>query len=123
MNARSDGIRDLNAPAPAEAVPDERAEFAHALARMAKALAHPARVEIVRLLLDRGECVCGEIVRRLPLVQSTVSAHLKQLREAGLVLGRRDRSCVRYRVNSVAFAHLRLLVGTLAGEQVKTATD
>jgi ArsR family transcriptional regulator len=52
-----------------------------------KALAHPARLAIVRLLAEREECVCGEIVDDLPLAQSTVSQHLKALKEAGLVRG------------------------------------
>ena len=52
-----------------------------------KALAHPARLAIVRLLAERDECVCGEIVDDLPLAQSTVSQHLKALKEAGIVQG------------------------------------
>jgi ArsR family transcriptional regulator len=57
------------------------------LANTLKALAHPARLAIVRLLAERDECVCGEIVDDLPLAQSTVSQHLKALKEAGLVQG------------------------------------
>ena len=57
------------------------------LARSLKALAHPARLAIVQLLAERDECVCGEIVDDLPLAQSTVSQHLKALKEAGLVQG------------------------------------
>ena len=57
------------------------------LARRLKALAHPARLAIVRLLAEREECICGEIVADLPLAQSTVSQHLKALKEAGLVQG------------------------------------
>jgi len=104
-------------------IPDDRAQFADTLARMAKALAHPARVEIVRFLLDTGECVCGDIVRRLPLVQSTVSAHLKQLREAGLVSGRREKCCVVYCANAGAVELLGRLINTLAGGQVSAAAE
>jgi ArsR family transcriptional regulator len=57
------------------------------LAESLKALAHPARLAIVRLLAERDECVCGDIVDDLPLAQSTVSQHLKALKEAGLVRG------------------------------------
>jgi len=57
------------------------------LADRLKALAHPARLAIVRLLAERDECVCGEIVDDLPLAQSTVSQHLNALKEAGLVQG------------------------------------
>ena len=58
-----------------------------ALAELFRALAHPARIAILRALAERGECVCGEIVEVLPLAQSTVSQHLKQLRESGLITG------------------------------------
>lgn len=57
------------------------------LAEHLKALSHPARLAIVRLLAERDECVCGEIVDDLPLAQSTVSQHLKALKEAGLIRG------------------------------------
>lgn len=72
--------------------------FADDLARLAaqaKALSHPARLAIVQLLARRDECICGEIVDDLPLAQSTVSRHLKVLRDAGLVQGTIDgpRSC------------------------------
>ncbi len=61
-----------------------------ALANFAKALAHPARISIVSYLLEHGEATCGDIVRSLPLKQPTVSRHLKELREAGLVKHRFD---------------------------------
>lgn len=57
------------------------------LAQSLKALAHPARLAIVKLLAERDECICGEIVDDLPLAQSTVSQHLKALKEAGIVQG------------------------------------
>lgn len=58
------------------------------LAEMAKALAHPARIAIMEYLLrNSGTCVCGDIVAELPLAQSTVSQHLKVLKDAGLIKG------------------------------------
>jgi ArsR family transcriptional regulator len=58
------------------------------LAQLGKALGHPARVAILRHLASRrGTCTCGEIVDQLPLAQSTVSQHLKVLKDAGLILG------------------------------------
>lgn len=65
------------------------------VAAMAKALAHPARVAILRELAWRQECVCGEIVSAIPLAQATVSQHLKELKTAGLIKGEVDgpRSC------------------------------
>lgn len=66
------------------------------LARLAKALAHPARAAIVRLLLGGGECICGGIVDRLPLAQATVSQHLKVLKDAGWITGEVDGPRVCY---------------------------
>ncbi|MGB3543274.1 ArsR/SmtB family transcription factor [Rubrivirga sp.] len=65
------------------------------LALQAKALSHPARLAILETLGTRGTCVCGEVVEVVGLAQSTVSQHLKVLREAGLVRGTPDgtRSC------------------------------
>ena len=56
-------------------------------AKYAKALAHPARIVILQFLAKRQACVCGDIVDELPLSQSTVSQHLKELKEAGLIKG------------------------------------
>lgn len=91
---------------------DENAANAQ-LARLAKALGHPARVAIIRLLLRRDACVCGEIVEELPLAQSTVSQHLKQLKEAGLIRGEVDGPRVCYCVDEGAIALLRALIDGL----------
>ncbi len=66
------------------------------LARYAKALAHPARVAILKVLAKRQDCVCGDIVDELPLSQSTVSQHLKELKDAGLIKGSIDGVRVCY---------------------------
>jgi len=57
------------------------------LAKYAKALGHPARIAILKLLASKSTCQCGDIVDELPLSQSTVSQHLKELKEAGLIKG------------------------------------
>ena len=57
------------------------------IAQYAKALAHPARVAILQLLIKQQSCICGDIVNELPLSQSTVSQHLKELKNAGLITG------------------------------------
>lgn len=57
------------------------------IAKYAKALGHPARIAILQLLLKKQNCICGDIVHELPLSQSTVSQHLKELKEAGLIKG------------------------------------
>lgn len=73
------------------------------LADIAKALSHPARIAILKVLAKQTECICGEIVDVLPLAQSTVSQHLKELKNAGLIEGTVDgpRSC--YCINWKAF--------------------
>ena len=65
------------------------------LAAFSKALSHPARIAILKVLAQHNECICGEIVDILPLAQSTVSQHLKELKMAGLIDGSIDgpRSC------------------------------
>jgi DNA-binding transcriptional ArsR family regulator len=73
------------------------------LAEFAKALGHPARIAIMKVLAQKDECICGEVVEVLPLAQSTVSQHLKELKNAGLIDGSVDgpRSC--YCINWKAF--------------------
>ena len=83
---------------------------AERLAQLAWAVAHPARVRIVRLLISRKACVCGEIVDQLPLAQSTVSQHLKILKVSGLVQGEVDGPKVCYCINPVMLKELKALV-------------
>lgn len=90
-----------------------REESATQLAQLAWAVAHPARVRIVRLLIDREACVCGEIVDELPLAQSTVSQHLKILKEAGLIQGEVDGPKVCYCINPAKLQELKSLVASM----------
>ncbi len=73
------------------------------LADFAKAISHPARLAILKLLAQKNECICGEIVEALPLAQSTVSQHLKELSNAGLVIGETDGPRSYYSINWRAF--------------------
>lgn len=102
---------------PPSAAADERPvtgpEVDEELAALAKALGHPARVQILRLLLHRNACVCGDIVDELPLAQSTVSQHLKVLKEAGLVRGDVDGPRVCYCIEPAALRRLKALVAAL----------
>ena len=83
-----------------------------ALATMAKALGHPARVAIVRLLAAQAACVTGEVVAQVGLAQSTVSEHLRILREAGLVEASADGVRTRYCLNRQRLAEFQ--AGTAA---------
>lgn len=69
------------------------------LSEWCKALAHPARVSIIKTLLKQKECICGELVTDLPLSQSTVSQHLKALKKAGLIQGEVDGAKSKYCIN------------------------
>ena len=96
--------RPRHAPTP---IDDER------LAAYAKALGHPVRVRIVRVLLARDRCITGELVEELPVAQSTASEHLRVLRAAGLIQGEVDGPRVCYCVNHEAVKDLRALLDAL----------
>jgi ArsR family transcriptional regulator len=83
------------------------------LAALAKAIAHPARVRILRLLSRKEARVCSEIVGELPLAQSTVSEHLRILKEAGLIRSREDGPRVGYCIHSPVLRRLKALVAIL----------
>lgn len=83
------------------------------LAEFAKALAHPARIAIMKKLAEQNMCICGEIVDVIPLAQATVSQHLKELRKAGLIDGSVDgvKSC--YCINPKAIEGFDKLLSKL----------
>jgi DNA-binding transcriptional ArsR family regulator len=83
------------------------------LSMLGKALGHAARVQILRLLARKNACVCGDIVEELPLAQSTVSQHLKVLKEAGLIRGDVDGPRVCYCLEPQTLRRLKALVGGL----------
>ena len=93
-------------------IPDTR-EADTELAQYAKALAHPMRVRILRILAQQTECVCGDMVALLPVAQSTVSQHLKVLKNAGLVQDEVDGPRVRYCIKPAALKRLKILVRVL----------
>lgn len=93
--------------------PIEGEEADRELAALAKAVGHPARVSILRLLARKNTCICGEIVTELPLAQSTVSQHLKVLKEAGLVQGEVDGPTVCYCIDPRSLRRLKVLVAGL----------
>jgi DNA-binding transcriptional ArsR family regulator len=66
------------------------------LAQLAKAIGHPARVAIIEYLVKQDNCVCGNIVEAIPLAQATVSQHLKELKNAGLIKGSVEGNAICY---------------------------
>ena len=95
-------------------------ECSKSLARLSKGLAHPARVEIVRMLENKPpeeRCVCGDIVSALPLAQSSVSQHLKVLKETGWIQGEIDGPRVCYcTVEGIMGYYLALVERSLRGD-------
>lgn len=83
------------------------------LATLAKAIGHPARVLILRVLARRTACTCSLLLEELPLAQSTVSQHLKVLKDAGLIRGDIDGPRISYCLEPRALRRLRSLVGSL----------
>ena len=83
------------------------------LAAMAKAMGHPVRIRILRLLAERRACVTGDLVAELPLAQSTVSEHLRILRDAGLIQGEIEGPRTSYCLNAAGLAAFALAAGSL----------
>lgn len=79
------------------------------IARFAKALAHPTRLEILRLLHDQSCCFTGDLVEVLPIAQSTVSQHLKELKNAGLIQGEINPPKTKYCINQENWRKAKLL--------------
>lgn len=77
------------------------------LSVMAKALGHPARIAIIEYLLSVDSCICGDIVEVLPLAQPTVSQHLKELKNAGLIKGNIEGTAICYCIDETGFDMIR----------------
>jgi DNA-binding transcriptional ArsR family regulator len=77
------------------------------LAILAKAIGHPARIAIIEYLLKTKSCICGDIVKELPLAQPTVSQHLKELKNAGLIKGNIEGNAICYCLNEEGFNKLK----------------
>lgn len=73
------------------------------LAILAKAIAHPARIAIIQILVKTNACICGDLVEELGLAQPTISQHLKELKTAGLIQGTVEGTSVCYCINPVTW--------------------
>jgi ArsR family transcriptional regulator len=76
------------------------------MAIIAKALGHPARIAIIEYLMKVNECICGDIVNELPLAQPTVSQHLKELKNAGIIKGNIEGNSICYCIDEKTIAIL-----------------
>lgn len=89
---------------------EQKEENRETLALLCKALAHPARLKIIQYLQQIDQCLCGKIVDTLPLSQSTVSQHLKVLKESGLIRGDVDGPRTCYCLNREMFEKFKKLI-------------
>lgn len=96
---------------------------AKALAGVAKALAHPARIRIIGLLLAQPGCIGGDIVEAVGLAQSTVSEHLRIMKAAGVITGQITRPRVCYGLNPAALAPLAALLAVIAARAPVATLD
>ena len=83
------------------------------IADLAKALAHPARVAIIQHLLKEKSCVCGDLVEVLPLAQATVSQHLKELKNIGILHGEINPPRVCYCINETVWEEAKVIFGEI----------
>jgi len=88
----------------------EDLEVDEELAALAKAIAHPVRVRIIRMLVQEKSYICGNIAKKIPLAQSTVSQHLKVLKDAGLIRGTVEGPRICYCLEPKMVRRLKLLV-------------
>jgi DNA-binding transcriptional ArsR family regulator len=100
---------------------DGRSNMDRWLADKLKALAHPARLEILRVLASRRRCVCGEVVDVMPLAQATVSQHLKILKDAGLIRGEIEGRNSCYCLDPLRIAEVREALDGLLGDLAAAA--
>jgi DNA-binding transcriptional ArsR family regulator len=80
----------------------------NSIASLAKALGHPARIAILEYLMKVDTCICGDIVNELPLAQSTVSQHLKELKNAGFIKGNIEGNAICYCIDEQVIAKMQL---------------
>ena len=89
------------------------------IAILAKAIAHPARVAIIEYLLKVNACICNDIVNELPLAQPTISQHLKELKNAGIIKGNIEGNAICYCINEPVFGKIQVLFGPILPIQNK----
>lgn len=93
------------------------------IATLAKALGHPARIAIMEHLLKVDNCICGDIVNELPLAQPTVSQHLKELKNAGLIKGDIEGNTICYCINETAVNILQSYFGNITNKLEKKKSN
>ncbi|MFQ5686282.1 MAG: ArsR/SmtB family transcription factor [Candidatus Scalindua sp.] len=88
------------------------------IAELCKALAHPARIAIINFLIKKKECICSDVVDELPLSQSTVSQHLKELKNIGLIKGDIDGPRVCYCIDLKKWKEAKEIINLFLSQEV-----
>ena len=86
------------------------------IATLTKALGHPARIAILMYLVKKNSCVCGDIVEEIPLAQSTISQHLKALKDAGIIHGDVEGAKTCYCINPKVWTEMKVMLSQFFGE-------
>ncbi len=93
------------------------------LAEVFKALGHPARLAIVEYLMAQGTCICGDVVNELPLAQASVSRHLQELKNAGIIKGQISGTSVCYCLSDEHLETILTLINSIKLSIPKTCCD
>lgn len=91
----------------------------NSIAKLTKAMGHPARIAILEYLLSVDSCICGDIVNEIPLAQPTVSQHLKELKNAGLIKGSIEGNSICYCIDEKVIDELKEYFGNIS-EKIMT---
>jgi ArsR family transcriptional regulator len=98
-------------------------EKQNTIATLLKAMAHPARIAIIEYLLKVDSCICGDIVNELPLAQPTISQHLKELKNAGLITGSIEGNSICYCVDEKSIEKIQKYFGTISSRIERKKTN
>ena len=92
------------------------------IANLAKAFAHPARVAILQELFERDTCICGDLVTKIGLAQATISQHLKELKNLGLIKGNISGTSVCYCINVEAWTEMKSVINQFLDQDLRTGS-
>ncbi|MBK8622905.1 MAG: helix-turn-helix transcriptional regulator [Saprospiraceae bacterium] len=101
---------------------DHFSDHQNAVANIAKALGHPARVAIIEHLIKVDQCICGDLVNELPLAQPTISQHLKELKNVNLIKGNIEGTSICYCVNKETLLYLKNYLSQLCCNESESSS-
>jgi len=102
---------------------DKFSESQNQLASLAKVLGHPARIAILQELFKRDSCICGDLVSEIGLAQATISQHLRELKNAGLIKGTIDGTSVCYCINLETWKTLKGVLSDFLDQDITCSSE